>query len=51
MRLPVGVLDWSEEEFFQFCQVNGDLRIERTAKGEIIVMSPAGGYSGYPALS
>jgi len=47
VRLPAGVLKWSEEEFFQFCQVNRDLRIERTAKGEIIVMSPAGGYSGY----
>jgi Uma2 family endonuclease len=45
--LPAGLLNWSEEEFFQFCQVNRDLRIERTAKGEIIVMSPAGGYSGY----
>jgi len=47
VRLPLGVFDWSEEEFFQFCQINRDLRIERTAKGEIIVMSPAGGYSGY----
>ena len=47
VRLPAGVLNWNEEEFFQFCQVNRDLRIERTAKGEIIVMSPAGGYSGY----
>ncbi len=45
--LPAGLLKWSEEEFFQFCQANRDLRIERTAKGEIIVMSPAGGYSGY----
>ncbi len=47
VRLRAGVLNWTEEEFFQFCQVNRDLRIERTAKGEIIVMSPAGGYSGY----
>lgn len=37
--------EWSEDEFFDFCQANGDLRIERTAKGEIIVISPAGGYS------
>ena len=46
-RLPAGVLDWSEKEFFHFCQANRELQIERTAKGEIIVMSPAGGYSGY----
>ena len=47
VRLPAGTLDWSDEEFFHFCQANPDLRIERSAKGEIIVMSPAGGYSGY----
>jgi Uma2 family endonuclease len=38
---------WTEDEFFDFCQANGDLQIERTAKGEIIVMSPAGGYSSF----
>ncbi|MDA1312333.1 MAG: Uma2 family endonuclease [Acidobacteria bacterium] len=35
----------SDDQFFDFCQVNRDLRIERTAHGEIIVMSPAGGGS------
>ncbi|WP_377476738.1 MAG: Uma2 family endonuclease [Microcoleus anatoxicus] len=29
------------EQFYQFCLANGDLRIERTASGEAIVMSPA----------
>ena len=47
VRLPAGVFNWNEEEFFEFCRANRDLRIERSAKGEIIVMSPAGGYSGY----
>lgn len=47
VRLPAGTLHWSEEEFFQFCQANRDLRIERSAEGEIIVMPPAGGYSGF----
>ena len=47
LHLPAGVVDWNEEEFFQFCQANRELQIERTAKGEIIVMSPSGGYSGY----
>ena len=50
VHLPAGTLDWSEEEFFQFCQANRDLRIERSAKGEIIVMSPAGGYSSFQSL-
>jgi Uma2 family endonuclease len=45
--LPAGAVAWTEDEFFDFCQVNRDLRIERSARGEIIVMSPAGGYSGY----
>src|SRR5450759_5832007 len=32
----------SDDEFFEFCQRNDDLRIERTAEGDIIVMPPAG---------
>ena len=36
----------TEEEFFLFCQEQRDLRIERTAQGEIIVMPPTGGESG-----
>jgi Uma2 family endonuclease len=47
VRLPAGVLNLGEDEFFDFCQANRDLRIERSAKGEIIIMPPAGGYSGY----
>jgi Uma2 family endonuclease len=45
IRLPPQ--EWTEDEFFDFCQANRDLRIERTAKREIIVMSPAGGYSSF----
>jgi len=50
IRLPAGVLDLTDEELFEFCQANRDLRIERSAKGDIIVMSPAGGYSGYRGM-
>ncbi len=39
-------IDMSREEFFQFCQLNPDLRIERTAEGEIVIMAPAGGETG-----
>jgi Uma2 family endonuclease len=45
--LPAGLFQWTEDEFFRFCQANRDLRIERSARGETIVMSPAGGYAGY----
>lgn len=47
VRLPAAAFQWSEDEFFHFCQANRKLRIERSAKGEIIVMSPAGGYAGF----
>ncbi len=37
------LVDLGTEEFFEFCQRNRDLRIERTATGEILIMPPAGG--------
>src|SRR5436309_1027496 len=36
----------SDDDFFEFCQRNRDVRIERTAEGEIIVMPPAGWETG-----
>ncbi|NEQ18104.1 MAG: Uma2 family endonuclease, partial [Moorea sp. SIO3E2] len=36
---------------FEFCQVNRELRIERTSEGEIIVMPPTGGETGKRNLS
>jgi Uma2 family endonuclease len=36
----------SQREFFQFCQLNPDWRFERTAEGDLIVMSPTGGETG-----
>jgi Uma2 family endonuclease len=35
--------DW----FYDFCQANDEWQFERTAKGDILVMAPAGGESGY----
>ncbi|ARV60487.1 hypothetical protein BZZ01_19265 [Nostocales cyanobacterium HT-58-2] len=37
------VIELTDEQFFQLCQANRDLRFERTAKGELIIMPPAGG--------
>lgn len=31
----------TDEQFYAFCQTNRDLRIERTAGGEVIIMPPA----------
>jgi Uma2 family endonuclease len=44
------VLDMDEEQFFQFCQLNSDLRIERTAKGDILIMSPEAGSSSHGSI-
>lgn len=35
-----------EEQFFEFCQINRDLRIERTAEGDLEIMPPTGGETG-----
>jgi len=37
------VFDMTDDQFYEFCQINRDLRIERSAKGELIVMPPTGG--------
>ncbi|MBI4658024.1 MAG: Uma2 family endonuclease [Verrucomicrobia bacterium] len=39
------VVEMDDERFFRFCQLNRDLRIERTAEGDLIIMPPAGGSS------
>lgn len=31
----------THEQFYEFCQANRDLRIERTAEGDVIIMPPA----------
>lgn len=36
------VLELTDEQFYAFCQLNRDLRIERTAQGEVVIMPPAG---------
>ena len=44
-------IDMSREQFFQLCQLNRDLRMERNAEGSITVMTPAGGETGARGLS
>ena len=39
------ILDLTDEQFFQLCQANKDLRFERNATGELIIMPPVGGES------
>ena len=39
-------LEMTDEQFFALCQINRDLRIERTAQGDLIVMPPTGWMTG-----
>ena len=41
LQMP-NTLDINAESFFDFCQLNSHLRIERNAEGKLIIMSPAG---------
>ncbi len=40
------IIKLTDEQFYQLCQDNRDLRFERTATGELIIMAPAGGETG-----
>ena len=37
------VIQIDDEQLFEFCQINRDLQIERSADGDIIIMAPEGG--------
>lgn len=39
-------LPMTDEQFFEFCQVNRDLRIEQNADGDLVIMSPVGSGTG-----
>jgi Uma2 family endonuclease len=41
---------FSDSEYWAFCVANPDLRVERTAEGEIVIVPPAGGESDYRSL-
>ncbi len=43
--LPNG--GFSDDQFFEFCQMNDNLRIERTSQVEIIILPPTGGKTGF----
>ncbi|NJL38098.1 MAG: Uma2 family endonuclease [Leptolyngbyaceae cyanobacterium SM1_4_3] len=50
LTLPLKVdlkhVDLTDEQFYQLCLSNPDLKIERTATGDLVFMSPVGGDSG-----
>ncbi|BAZ87130.1 Uma2 family endonuclease [Dolichospermum compactum] len=40
------VMKMTDDQFFKLCQANRDLRFERNANGELIIMPPTGGETG-----
>ncbi len=40
----------TDDQYFAFCAANSNLRIERTARGEIVIVPPAGGESDYRSV-
>ncbi|MEM9273117.1 MAG: Uma2 family endonuclease [Cyanobacteria bacterium P01_F01_bin.143] len=40
------VIELDEDQFYQLCRANPDVKFERSAKGELIIMSPTGGMTG-----
>ena len=36
----------TDEQFYQLCIANRELKLERTAKGDLLIMSPTGGGTG-----
>ncbi|MEY3869066.1 MAG: hypothetical protein RLZZ338_2957 [Cyanobacteriota bacterium] len=40
------IVTLTDEQFYQLCQENENIKIERTTKGELIIMPPVGGETG-----
>ena len=40
------VIEMSDRQFFELCQLNRDLRIERTSQGDLVLMPPTGSETG-----
>jgi Uma2 family endonuclease len=40
------IIKLTEDQFYQLCQENPDMKLERNAKGEIVIMPPTGGGTG-----
>ncbi|MTJ47544.1 Uma2 family endonuclease [Dolichospermum sp. UHCC 0259] len=46
LKLNLNTVNFTDEQFYQLCQKNSDLKFERTSTGELIIMPPVGGESG-----
>lgn len=39
-------IDLTDDQFYKLCRNNPDIRLEQTAKGELVIMPPTGGDAG-----
>lgn len=46
LELDINDINLTDEQFFMLCQNNPDLRFERSAREELIIMPPTGGITG-----
>ncbi|AFZ13351.1 protein of unknown function DUF820 [Crinalium epipsammum PCC 9333] len=46
LTLNLDTVHLTDEQFYELCQNNRELKFERTATGELIIMPPVGGESG-----
>jgi Uma2 family endonuclease len=40
------IIQLSDDQFYQLCRKNPDIKFERNVKGEIVIMPPTGGGTG-----
>ncbi len=40
------IIELTDDQFYQLCRANPDVKFERNAKRELIIMSPTGGDTG-----
>jgi Uma2 family endonuclease len=43
LEINLNSLNMTDDQFYDLCQDNRDLRFERNAKGDLIIMPPTGG--------
>lgn len=47
VQLNLEALNLTDEQFYQLCQSNQNLRLERNADGDLMIMPPTGGETSY----
>lgn len=46
ITLNLQSIQMTNEQFYQLCQDNRDLKFEKNAEGDLIIMPPTGGNTG-----